>query len=150
MRILLKYGVTQRSRCFGNWPKAGSLTILGDQTLTGKVILDSISLPVEDNFCNNKFDGFYDDPNNCTVFYQCLNGKATKRHCLKGMVFNALLKTCDTPQDFPCRTAEGDGAKQLENNTPEVKPSPRIGMNSDGGHGLTNLDSGIEMSAWHK
>ena len=97
---------------------------------------------MEDNFCNNKFDGFYDDPNNCTVFYQCLNGKTTKRHCLRGMVFNALLKTCDTPQDFPCRTAEGGGAKQLENNTPEVKPSPRIGMNSDGGQSLTNLDPG--------
>lgn len=102
---------------------------------------------MEDDFCSDKFDGFYDDPNDCTVFYQCLNGKATKRHCLKGMVFNALLKTCDTPQDFPCRTAQGAGAKQLENNMLEVKPSPRIGMNSDGGHSSINLDLGTDMSA---
>ena len=105
---------------------------------------------MEDDFCSDKFDGFYDDPNNCTVFYQCLNGKATKRHCLKGMVFNALLKTCDIPQDFPCRTAQGAGAKQLENNMLEVKPSPRIGMNSDGGHNPISLDLGTEMSAWHE
>jgi len=129
---------TQRSRCLGNWPKASSLNILSDQLLTGKVIFDSFTSLVEDTFCNNKFDGFYDDPNDCTVFYQCLNGKATKRHCLKGMVFNALLKTCDTPKDFPCRTAEGTVAKQIENNMLEVKPSPRIGMN--------NLDSG---RYWH-
>lgn len=102
---------------------------------------------MEDDFCSDKFDGFYDDPNDCTVFYQCLNGKATKRHCLKGMVFNALLKTCDTPQDFPCRTAQGAGAKQLENNMLEVKPSPRIGMNSDEGHNPINLDLGTDMSA---
>ena len=94
---------------------------------------------MEESFCNDKFDGFFDDPNNCTVFYQCLKGKATKRHCLKGMVFNPLLKTCDTPQDFPCRTAEGAGAIQIETNTPEVRPSPRKEMNSDGGQSMTNL-----------
>lgn len=109
---------------------------------------DFHSLPVEDDFCNGKFDGFYDDPNDCTVFYQCLKGKASKRHCLRGMVFNALLKTCDTPQDFPCRTAEGTGTKQIENKTLEVKPSPRVGVNNDGGHNPTHLDSGKEMSDW--
>ncbi|KAL9953227.1 hypothetical protein ACROYT_G040607 [Oculina patagonica] len=94
---------------------------------------------VDDTFCNDKFDGFFEDPNNCTVFYQCLKGKATKRHCLKGMVFNPLLKTCDTPQDFPCRTAGGVDGVQIENNTPEVKPSPRKELNSDGGQSLINL-----------
>lgn len=103
---------------------------------------------MEDDFCNDKFDGFYDDPNDCTVFYQCLKGKASKRHCLRGMVFNALLKTCDTPQDFPCRTAEGAGTKQIENNTLEVKPSPRIGIDNDGGHNPTYLDAGTEISDW--
>ncbi|KAJ7358919.1 hypothetical protein OS493_020760 [Desmophyllum pertusum] len=101
----------------------------------------------EDNFCTGKFDGFYDDPNNCTMFYQCLNGRATKRQCLKGMVFNALLKTCDTPQDFPCRTTEGADTVQLEPNRPEVKPTHRQGMDTDRGQSLTNLAAGAKMSA---
>lgn len=112
---------------------------------------DSFSFAVDQSFCTDKFDGFFEDPNNCTVFYQCLKGKATKRHCLKGMVFNPLLKTCDIPQDFPCRTAEGADTVQIETNTPEVKPSPRAEKNSNGSQILTNLaTSGTEMSAWYK
>lgn len=54
-------------------------------------------------FCNGKLEGFYDDPSDCQAFFQCLNGKSTKRFCLKGMVFNPVLKTCDSPRNFACR-----------------------------------------------
>lgn len=54
-------------------------------------------------FCNGKLEGFYDDPSDCQAFFQCLNGKSTKRFCLKGMIFNPVLKTCDSPRNFACR-----------------------------------------------
>ena len=97
---------------------------------------------MDENFCVAKFDGFYEDPNNCTSFYQCLNGRATKRHCLKGMVFNPALKSCDTPESFPCRTTESTGAAQSEASKPEVKPSHRQGMDADEGQRVANLASG--------
>lgn len=120
---------------------------LETESLFLTVVYFFFTVPAEDNFCTGKFDGFYDDPNNCTMFYQCLNGRATKRQCLKGMVFNALLKTCDTPQDFPCRTTEGADTVQLEPNRPEVKPTHRQGMDTDRGQSLTNLAAGAKMSA---
>lgn len=94
---------------------------------------------VDETFCVTKLDGFFEDPNNCTSFYQCLNGRATKRHCLKGMVFNALLKSCDTPQSFPCRTTEGTEVGQSESTEPEVKPTHRQGMDTGESLGMSNL-----------
>ena len=66
-------------------------------------------------FCNGKLEGFYDDPSDCQAFFQCLNGKSTKRFCLKGMVFNPVLKTCDTPRNFACR--EHPTAPEVNNMT---------------------------------
>lgn len=66
-------------------------------------------------FCNGKLEGFYEDPSDCQAFFQCLNGKSTKRFCLKGMVFNPMLKTCDSPRNFACR--EHPAAPEVNNMT---------------------------------
>lgn len=108
---------------------------------------DCPQFPVDETFCVTKLDGFYEDPNNCTSFYQCLNGRATKRHCLKGMVFNALLKSCDTPQSFPCRTTEGTEVAQSESTEPEVKPTHRQGMNTGESLGMSNLATGRHIKS---
>ena len=76
-------------------------------------------------YCNDKFDGFYEDPNDCQAFFQCLKGTATKRYCLKGMVFNAMLKTCDTPNNFPCRLAEDTAAASLQTDKAAANPDHR-------------------------
>ena len=49
-----------------------------------------------------KFDGLYNDPNDCTAYYQCFRGSTSKSHCPKGQLFNAIIKTCDNPMNFPC------------------------------------------------
>lgn len=108
---------------------------------------DCPQFPVDETFCVTKLDGFYEDPNNCTSFYQCLNGRATKRHCLKGMVFNALLKSCDTPQSFPCRTTEGTEVGQSESTEPEVKPTHRQGMDTGESLGMGNLATGRHIKS---
>ena len=87
---------------------------------------------MNDTFCNGKFDGFYDDPNDCQAFFQCLKGRATKRFCLKGMVFNAMLKTCDTPHNFPCRLIEDNGAASALQTEPAVNPDYRKQKGNDG------------------
>jgi len=97
---------------------------------------------VDNAFCNEKFDGFYDDPNDCQAFYQCLKGKPTKRFCLKGMAFNAMLKTCDTPHNFPCRLTEGADAAMVETDKPAANPDHRQGDRIDGGQNLKNSPSG--------
>ena len=87
---------------------------------------------MNDTFCNGRFDGFYDDPNDCQAFFQCLKGRATKRFCLKGMVFNAMLKTCDTPHNFPCRLTEVNGAVSTLQTEPAVNPDYRQQKGNDG------------------
>ena len=49
----------------------------------------NIFSPVNDTFCNDRFAGFYDDPNDCQAFFQCLKGRATKRFCW--LVFHASV-----------------------------------------------------------
>ncbi len=57
----------------------------------------------DDTFCKGKQDGYYLDPKDCAAFYQCSRGSAFRKHCLRGQVFNDILKTCDSPMNFPCR-----------------------------------------------
>lgn len=104
-------------------------------------------LAVNDSFCDGKFDGFYQDPNECQAFYQCLRGKASKRYCLKGMVFNPTLKTCDTPDNFPCRVIEGSEPSALETKRPEVIPDPRQGEQSTPGNAIGSSTSGIDRAS---
>lgn len=104
-------------------------------------------LAVNDSFCDGKFDGFYQDPNECQAFYQCLRGKASKRYCLKGMVFNPTLKTCDTPDNFPCRVIEGSEPLALETKRPEVIPDPSQGEQRTPGNEIGSSTSGIDRAS---
>lgn len=58
------------------------------------------------------------------------------------MVFNAMLKTCDTPHNFPCRLTEGADAAMVESDKPAANPDHRQGDRIDGGQNLKNSPSG--------
>lgn len=58
---------------------------------------------MDNTFCKGKLDGYYLDPRDCAAFYQCSRGSAFRKHCLRGQVFNDILKACDSPMNFPCR-----------------------------------------------
>ena len=57
----------------------------------------------DNTFCQGKLDGYYQDPKDCAAFYQCTRGSAFRKHCLRGQVFNEILKACDNPMNFPCQ-----------------------------------------------
>ena len=40
-------------------------------------------------------DGFYPDETDCTVFYECLRGQATRLKCAPGLGYRMYLRTCD-------------------------------------------------------
>lgn len=58
---------------------------------------------MDNTFCKSKLDGYYQDPKDCAAFYQCTRGGAFRKHCLRGQVFNDILKACDNPMNFPCQ-----------------------------------------------
>lgn len=58
---------------------------------------------MDNTFCKSKLDGYYQDPKDCAAFYQCTKGSAFRKHCLRGQVFNDILKACDNPMNFPCQ-----------------------------------------------
>ena len=58
---------------------------------------------VDNTFCKGKLNGYYQDPKDCAAFYQCTGGSAFRKHCLRGQVFNDILKACDNPMNFPCQ-----------------------------------------------
>lgn len=58
---------------------------------------------VDDTFCKGKPNGYYQDPKDCAAFYQCTGGSAFRKQCLRGQIFNEILKACDNPVNFPCQ-----------------------------------------------
>ena len=58
---------------------------------------------MDESFCKGKFDGSYNDPSDCRAYYQCLGGSTIRSYCPGRQVFNAVLKTCDNPANFPCQ-----------------------------------------------
>lgn len=77
------------------------------------------------SFCKGKFDGSYNDPKDCTAYYQCLGGTTIRSRCPEHQVFNAILKTCDNPTNFPCkqRSIVSTPVKSVEKVTSKiVKP----------------------------
>ncbi|XP_068683269.1 uncharacterized protein [Montipora foliosa] len=67
------------------------------------VDVDNNEKTVNESFCINKYDGLYNDPSDCTAYFQCLRGRTTWSHCPRGQLFNAIIKTCDNPKNFPCQ-----------------------------------------------
>ena len=84
-------------------------------------------LIADESFCKDKLDGYYLDPRDCAAFYQCSRGSTFRQRCSKGQVFNDILKSCDSPMNFPCR--QRSLITRLNPNTEKVlKPtiSPKI------------------------
>ena len=40
-------------------------------------------------------DGFYPDETDCTMFYECRRGQATRLNCAPGLGYRPYLRTCD-------------------------------------------------------
>ncbi|XP_060629020.2 chitotriosidase-1-like [Anolis sagrei] len=54
--------------------------------------------PTSDNFCNDKADGFYTNPQDPTKYYVCGSNRAYSFSCPGGLTFNSQCKCCDYPQ----------------------------------------------------
>ncbi|XP_069790620.1 integumentary mucin A.1-like, partial [Narcine bancroftii] len=48
-------------------------------------------------FCKGKIDGFYEDPEDITSYFVCLNGKTTHIKCLMNLVFSIKVVACIFP-----------------------------------------------------
>ena len=75
--------------------------LIDTRVLTSSIFLFHFS--VDNTFCKGKLNGYYQDPKDCGAFYQCTGGSAFRKHCLRGQVFNEILKACDNPMNFPCQ-----------------------------------------------
>ena len=50
-------------------------------------------------------DGYYPDEMDCTIFYECHHGQATRLHCAPGLGYRTYLRTCDLIEYVPhCKT----------------------------------------------
>jgi len=50
--------------------------------------------------CEGKADGNYADPNDCSIFHQCVNGNDTVQQCSSGTLFNGSI--CDWDYNVTC------------------------------------------------
>lgn len=49
--------------------------------------------------------GFFPDPEQCDLYYACVDGQAEERLCKDGLVFrddNPKKELCDIPANVPC------------------------------------------------
>ncbi|XP_066481844.1 acidic mammalian chitinase-like [Tiliqua scincoides] len=53
--------------------------------------------PTGSNFCTNKPDGIYADPEDNTKFYMCFNKEPFRFSCAPGLVFDDSCKCCNFP-----------------------------------------------------
>ena len=51
--------------------------------------------PIPENFCADKPDGMYADPNDCTKFYQCAAGEDFHQQCSPPTIFDPYHKICN-------------------------------------------------------
>uniref|UniRef100_A0A5S6QJJ4 Chitin-binding type-2 domain-containing protein n=1 Tax=Trichuris muris TaxID=70415 RepID=A0A5S6QJJ4_TRIMR len=51
--------------------------------------------------CPSAF-GYFEDPANCSSFYQCAHGHPYKMNCQPGLVFNPSASVCDWPANHSC------------------------------------------------
>ena len=76
---------------------------------------------MDNTFCKGKLDGYYKDSKDCAAFYQCTKGSAFRKHCLRGQVFNDILKACDNPMNFPCQQRNVTSAFMIPNKEKATK-----------------------------
>lgn len=56
--------------------------------------------PPNGEFCGGKPDGLYANPESCTSFYHCSNGRGGLTPCGGGLYFNPVPKVCDWPYNL--------------------------------------------------
>ncbi|XP_022107744.1 chitotriosidase-1-like, partial [Acanthaster planci] len=53
-------------------------------------------------FCDDRADGHYADPADCSKFYQCANGFTYLTSCQDGLLWNSHINSCDWPRNVKC------------------------------------------------
>ncbi|XP_038049820.1 chitotriosidase-1-like [Patiria miniata] len=53
-------------------------------------------------FCDDRADGFYMDPADCSKFFQCASGLTYPNSCLSGLLWNTDSNFCDWPGNVNC------------------------------------------------
>jgi len=56
----------------------------------------------ESTFCDDRPNGYYRDPEDCSAFYQCWSGLTYYTECPSGLFFNEELIICDWPDNVDC------------------------------------------------
>ena len=49
--------------------------------------------------CN---DGIYPNPEDCSAFYRCANGRYENQYCPNGLLFDEVTSTCNWPENVDC------------------------------------------------
>ncbi|XP_031575022.1 chitin-binding domain protein cbd-1-like [Actinia tenebrosa] len=52
--------------------------------------------------CKGQKNGLYQDPNDCSGFINCWDGRIFFQKCPKGLNFNPKTKYCDWPENVTC------------------------------------------------
>ncbi|KAG1691850.1 Protein obstructor-E [Nymphon striatum] len=68
----------------------------------------SIATPVLSNECPGCF-GLFQDPVNCSIFYNCIGGKGILQACPHGLYFNDETQACDFDTVVGCPNSEDEG-----------------------------------------
>ncbi|CAD5126759.1 DgyrCDS14811 [Dimorphilus gyrociliatus] len=110
----------------------------------GKVCLARQSVcflcPVDEDF--KPLDGAFADPNNCAIYYHCINGTSYSQQCPPGLVFtisviNCEYSTCVEPKDSKC---PGDNQQQYSRSFPQCSQSNPVAKDLSGTCYKTNVE----------
>ena len=58
-----------------------------------------------ESFCDDRADGHYADPADCSRFYQCAHGLTYGHSCAAGLLWNSDIGACDWPRNVICNQA---------------------------------------------
>ncbi|KAI0210818.1 Acidic mammalian chitinase [Lamellibrachia satsuma] len=53
-----------------------------------------------DEFCHNRVDGYYQDPDDCSRFYRCLSQNTFSYQCPTGTLYDPSRSNCNFPDDI--------------------------------------------------
>ena len=57
----------------------------------------------DSNFCKGKDDGLYENPTDCSMFYQCYqSGSTAQMTCPSGLQFDPVINICNWPDQVNC------------------------------------------------
>ncbi|XP_031560324.1 chondroitin proteoglycan 2-like isoform X2 [Actinia tenebrosa] len=107
--------------------------------------------PSPSNFCKNRPNGNYVDPNNCNGFIMCSNHLTYFFHCPANLRYNVKTDRCDWPRNVKCGpTPQPTG--QPTKSRPTVTPSPSTFCRNraDGNYVDPNNCNGFIMCSNHR